>query len=216
MPLLPPLEAYLAARDAERQRIPAERRERLDRFAEFIAARAGAGGPVRALFVCTHNSRRSHIAHLFAQAAAWRCGSPQFEGYSAGTEATAVAPGAVAALRRAGFAIERAGEGTNPLYRARYAADAPPATCFSKVLSHPENPTREFAAVMVCDSADEACPHVAGAAARFVIPYEDPKRADGTAHESEAYDACCAAISREMLYVFAGAGRRGSDDPRAG
>ncbi len=55
---------------------------------------------------------------------------------------------------------------------------------------------------MVCSDAHETCPVVRGAAARFAIPYEDPKAFDGTKRESRAYDERCRQIAREMLYVF--------------
>ena len=57
-------------------------------------------------------------------------------------------------------------------------------------------------AVMTCSDADEACPIVQGADARFAIPYEDPKAFDGTREEAWAYDERCRQIAREMLYVF--------------
>jgi arsenate reductase len=56
---------------------------------------------------------------------------------------------------------------------------------------------------MTCTSADEACPHVPGAAVRVALPYVDPKASDGTPDEAAAYDRCCEQVAREMLYLTA-------------
>lgn len=75
--------------------------------------------------------------------------------------------------------------------------------CFSKVYGDPEvNPTAGFAAIMTCAQADQGCPIVYGSAMRFSTPYEDPKVSDGSPEEFDTYDARCAQIAREMLYVM--------------
>ncbi len=55
---------------------------------------------------------------------------------------------------------------------------------------------------MVCDDANTACPIMPGAAARFTIPYDDPKRADGTPHEAMVYNDCLAQMGRELLWAM--------------
>ncbi|MGB5285031.1 MAG: hypothetical protein WBN29_11010, partial [Polyangiales bacterium] len=66
----------------------------------------------------------------------------------------------------------------------------------------PFNPADGFAAIMTCSDADDACPVVMGAAIRAPIRYRDPKAADGTAQEVQAYDERCLQIATEMLYLF--------------
>ncbi len=193
---------YIAARLAEADRIPAERTDMLRRLAEHVGACREAGRTTRFTFICTHNSRRSHLAQIWARVAADHFAVPGVETHSGGTEATALAPGVVGALRRAGFLVERTGEGDNPVYRIRYGDDAPPLTAFSKIFDRPPNPTSDFCAVMTCAEADAGCPVVPGAAARIALPYEDPKDHDGTERETEMYDARCRQIAREMLYAF--------------
>jgi arsenate reductase len=56
--------------------------------------------------------------------------------------------------------------------------------------------------MMCCSNADQACPTVLGADARFSLHYEDPKSADGTPREAQAYDERCAQIATEMLYLM--------------
>lgn len=199
--LYPEVLRYLERRRAELGRIPSERRQQLDAIADYVRQQAGRGQRVRLNFVCTHNSRRSHMAQLWAQAAADLHALPVAT-YSGGTEDTAFNPRAVAAVERAGMRVQRTTDGRNPVYHVRIAEGRPAMTCFSKAYASPPNPRSGFAAVMVCADADEACPIVDGADARFAIPYQDPKAADDTPAEAATYDERCAQIAREMLYVF--------------
>lgn len=201
--LTPGLAASVDRLLAELDTIPAGRRERLEELAAFISARVEAGEPARLTFICTHNSRRSHMAQVWAQTAAHAFGVPGVETYSGGTEATAFNPRAVAALERAGFLVEVAGPSDNPVYGVQFAEDAEPMACFSKVFDRAPNPSAGFAAVMTCSAADAACPLVPGADERIAITYEDPKAFDGTAREAAAYDERCRQIAREMLWAFA-------------
>lgn len=201
-PLMPALEAFVADALAELERIPAERRSQLDALALFVGERTRDGKPAALTFICTHNSRRSHMAQLWAQASAQHFGVDGIETYSGGTEATAFNPRAVAALQRAGFLVDPTTTGDNPVYAVRFLAEMEPMICFSKVYDQPPNPTRDYCAVMTCGAADAACPIVFGAAERIAITYDDPKAADGTAEEAAVYDERCRQIAREMLYAF--------------
>ena len=200
--LLPDLRASVEQRLTEIDGIPAERRAALGPLAGFVSEKVDAGQPSRLVFICTHNSRRSHMAQLWAQTAAAVFSVPAVETFSGGTEATAFNPHAVAALRRAGFLIEPFTDGKNPIYEVSFAPGMEPMQVFSKTLDTPPNPTDGFAAVMTCSDADRACPTVPGAAARIALPYDDPKASDGTAREAAAYEERCAQIAREMLWVF--------------
>lgn len=199
--LYPELRRFLADRRGEFDRIPAERKELLEELGAFVRRHHEADKPVDLIFVCTHNSRRSHMSQLWAQAAADMLGL-RVTTYSGGTEDTAFNPRAVAAIERAGFRVEKTTEARNPIYHVRMADDRPAMTCFSKAYDAPPNPDGGFGAVMVCDDADEACPVVDGAAGRFAIPFVDPKVSDNTPAEAATYDERCAQIAREMLYAM--------------
>jgi arsenate reductase len=197
------LERYVSARLAERGLVDPARRAALETLAAEVAARV----PVALVFVCTHNSRRSHLAAIWAQVAARRFGLDGVRASSAGLEATAFEPRAVAALERAGLRVARAadaagGDEQNPVYLVDAGDGAPPIRCFSKTLRDAPRPPPGFLAVLTCASAEEACPLVPGAAARIALPYHDPKAADGTAHETETYDERCREIAREMLFAL--------------
>lgn len=200
--LLSGIQRYLEDRSMEFDRIPPERAVLLMRLAQRVHQELCEHDRVRLVFVCTHNARRSLMAQLLAAAAATQAGVAGVETFSGGTEATAPSPGAVAALGRAGFEIERTDGGASPVRHARFAEGLPPAVCSSKRLDEPPNPTEGFVAVLTCTEADGACPAVPGAAARFAIPYDDPKASDGTPDEAATYDERCRQIAREMLFVF--------------
>jgi arsenate reductase len=199
--LYPDLAAYLDAREAEFDEISAERRKVLDELASYVRRKAESADPAELIFVCTHNSRRSHMSQIWAAAAAAREGVRIWT-YSGGTESTAFNPRAVASIQRAGVRIEKTTDANNPVYHARISDDLPAMTCFSKPYDNDPNPKKEFGAVMVCTDADEACPFVPGAEFRLAVPFVDPKVSDGTPAEAVTYDERCAQIAREMLYVM--------------
>lgn len=191
----------VAAFESAAARVPAEvsteRLEELNAFAAEIA-----GGHTEIVFICTHNSRRSHLAQLWAQAAAFQCGLNEVRTYSGGTEVTAFNPRAIAALERAGWHAAPP-EAASPNPRRWLSATGVPAQpCWSKRYDDPANPASGFVAVMTCTEADGACPIVFGATTRISLPYIDPKLADGTPEEQAVYDARSAAIAAEMLYVM--------------
>lgn len=197
------LDSYLSARQGEFDQIDAAHRTELDGLADLITTMAGKQDKVRITFVCTHNSRRSHLGAIWAQVAADRHGfAGVVETFSGGTEATAFNSRAVAAVQRAGLDVKTAQPGDNPTYAVRAHEEAEPMLCWSKTYDDPLNPQQGFIAVLVCSDADAACPVVRGAAHRVAIPYVDPKAADGTEQEAATYDERCAQIAREMLYVF--------------
>lgn len=198
----PQLLTTITAMVKEYKTIPTARRQALQPLATYIQKQLRKGKSTQLIFICTHNSRRSHISHIWAQTAAAYYGIPEVHAYSGGTEVTAFNPSAVAALRRVGFDISQATNAKNPIYYVRFQEKATVIAAFSKVYSDVSNPKHDFCAVMTCSQADGTCPTVLGAAARVAVPYEDPKVADDTPGEAEKYDECTRQIGREMFYVF--------------
>lgn len=159
-------------------------------------------GLVKLNFICTHNSRRSHLAQIWCATWANAHGlSKQMETYSGGTEATAFHPNAVDALKRCGFEIGAEGQ-DNPTYSVHFSDSAAPIRCSSKTYDDPHNPSEHFMAIMTCSEADENCPIVFGATKRFALTYEDPKASDNSPEEESTYDARCRQIGAEMGYLF--------------
>lgn len=180
-----------------------ERKTELKAIAEWIEGRLEKNEPARLTFICTHNSRRSHLGMIWAAAAAAYYEVEGIETYSGGTEATAFNPRAVEAIKRAGFWVDAEDiTANNPRYSVSFSQKSDFLTCFSKKFDDEVNPIEGFCAVMVCSSADRNCPFVPGADFRVAIPYEDPKASDGTPQESATYDARSRQIALEMMYLF--------------
>jgi arsenate reductase len=201
-PLYPQVQQYLQARTTEFAQIEPSRRTELDTLAAQLRALQQAGQPLKLVFICTHNSRRSHLGQVWARAAALYCGLQAVETYSGGTAATALNPRTAAALQRAGVQISSTGTGPNPVYETQLGATVPPLVGFSKRYDDAANPSTGFVAIMTCTEADGACPIVPGAVLRVALPYTDPKVADNTPQEAATYDERSAQIARELLYVF--------------
>lgn len=182
--------------------IPAARKPILRELTQFIQDGVHANTPVYLNFICTHNSRRSHLSQLWAQAAAYYYGIPNVFCYSGGTEATAFNPRAVKAMQDAGFKIILREDGENPTYEVTFSDDAPAVLAFSKTYDDPFNHTKDFAAVMTCAHADENCPLVLGASARIALRYDDPKAFDGSVLEAAKYAERVHEIGREILFAF--------------
>ncbi|MFN3874983.1 MAG: protein-tyrosine-phosphatase [Flavobacteriales bacterium] len=206
-PLHPELQRYVNERVVPAiAGIPAERMESLGYIVDFIKERKAAGLTADLTFICTHNSRRSHLSQIWAATAAWHFGLDHVRTYSGGTEATAFNPRAVAAVERAGFRVVKP-EGKNPVYEVSFAQDRAAERCWSKIYDDPANPQKDFCAVMTCSEADRNCPIVFGALDRISLPYIDPKEADGTPEEAARYDERCLQIAAEMWYVMQQAAR---------
>lgn len=182
--------------------IPEERKKALKKLALFVESKVKAGEKAELIFICTHNSRRSHIAQIWAQTAAAYYDISNVIAYSGGTEATAFNPRAVKAMEEAGFKINKTSEGTNPVYEVRFADNTTAIKAFSKKYDGEGNPKKDFGAVMTCSHADQNCPIVSGATIRIATPYDDPKEFDGTAQEAAKYTERVHQIGREMLYAF--------------
>lgn len=197
-----PLEQTIQSLIKDFASIPAERKSVLKQLTDFVAAKAKKKEVIDLVFICTHNSRRSHISQIWGQTAAAYYGIDNVVSYSGGTEATAFNPRAVKAMRDAGFKINATSDGTNPIYEVAFSDDAEAIIAFSKKYDEGSNPKDGFAAIMTCSHADENCPVVFGMEKRISLPYNDPKDFDGTPQESAKYSERVNEIGREILFAF--------------
>ncbi len=182
--------------------ISGERKRILDSLAEFIQSKVLSKEEIRLNFICTHNSRRSHLSQVWAQTMAYFFNVKNVCCYSGGTEATALFPMVVNTFKKQGFQIQQLSEGNNPVYAIKYADNEHPVIGFSKKMDDAFNPKSNFAALMTCDSANEACPFVPGAEKRIPITFEDPKAFDNTPQQAEKYLERSTQIATEFWYVF--------------
>ena len=179
-----------------------ERKEILQPLVDYIKMKINNNKKIRLNFICTHNSRRSHLSQVWAQTMAYHFNFKNVFCYSAGTEATAVFPMIIETLQNSGFEIKKLSENNNPIYHIKYSENEPPIVGFSKTLDSDFNPTSEFAAIMTCSQADEDCPFIHGAEKRIPIPFEDPKAFDNTPQQKEKYNERSLQIATELFYVF--------------
>ncbi|HPN70038.1 MAG TPA: protein-tyrosine-phosphatase [Saprospiraceae bacterium] len=184
------------------QSLTEERKAFLNPLVDYIQSKVSNGDTIRLNFICTHNSRRSHVSQVWAQTMAYYFQIKNVYCYSGGTEATALFPMAAKTLQNSGFDVQTISEGTNPVYSIKYAENEHPIICFSKKMDADFNPKSGFAAIMTCNSANEACPVVFGAEKRFPIMYEDPKAFDQTPQQAEKYQERSLQIATELLYIF--------------
>ncbi len=183
-------------------KVSSERKIILQALIDYIQPKVVDCEAIRLNFICTHNSRRSHLSQVWAQTMAHYFGLTQVYCYSGGTEATAMFPKVAETLASQGFQIQSLSEGANPVYALKYTENEAPIICFSKTFDDAFNPSSQYAAIMTCSSADEGCPFIAGADQRLPIRYDDPKAFDGTESMDLKYQERSLEIAAEMYYVF--------------
>jgi arsenate reductase len=182
--------------------ISEERKEVLKPLVDYIQNKVNANEEIRLNFICTHNSRRSHLSQIWAQTMAFHFNIKNVFCYSGGTEATAMFPKVAETLTNQGFQIQQLSNTSNPVYAVKFDTNEAAILCFSKTFDDAFNPNSEFAAIMTCSSADAGCPFIAGAEKRFPIRYDDPKAFDGTELMDAKYAERSLEIASEMYYVF--------------
>lgn len=182
--------------------VPKDRKDVLQTLVEYIQNKVNANEEIRLNFICTHNSRRSHLSQIWAQTMAFQFGIKNVFCYSGGTEATAMFPKVAETLTNQGFEIQKISQEQNPVYAIKFDANQHPIMGFSKTYFDDFNPKSNFGAIMTCTNADEGCPMVFGAEARFPIKYDDPKAFDRTEQMNEKYTERSLQIASEMYFVF--------------
>lgn len=118
------------------------------------------GGPIRVLFVCTHNSARSQMAEVLLR----RRGGEAFDVHSAGTEVSRVNPLTLRVLSEAGLDTS----GLRSKSVAEFLGQR-----FDYVIT-------------VCDRARESCPVFPGSGESLHWGYDDPSEAEGSEEERAA------------------------------
>ena len=179
-----------------------ERKELLGKISSFIQSKKDKNEPIQLMYVCTHNSRRSHFGQIWAAVASEFYAIENISTFSGGTEATAFNINAINALKEMGFDVQSKDESNNPIFEVKFSDEKMPTICFSKVYDDAFNPTSNFAAIMTCGDAEENCPFIPGVDLRIATTYNDPKEFDGTPQQDEKYRERSLQIALETLYVF--------------
>tara|TARA_B100001287_G_scaffold275093_1_gene281928 strand:- start:1890 stop:2528 length:639 start_codon:yes stop_codon:yes gene_type:complete len=183
-------------------KISSERKSILEDIALQIDLEMRDGNGVKLVYLCTHNSRRSHFSQVWGCIASLFFGFKEIETYSGGTVATACHPNTIEALRHLGFKITCTDlESENPHYKVHYSTGHF-IDCYSKANTDSALPQKDFIAIMTCADSDDNCPLVPGAKKRFSTTYDDPKEFDDSANPVEHYKERSLQIAQEALYTF--------------
>lgn len=182
--------------------ISAERKILLEKISTYINSKIQEGNLINLVYICTHNSRRSHFGQISAQLAANYYQIKNVNVYSGGTEATTFNINAIKAVERIGFTIKKLSNDLNPMFHIYYSEESKPIVCFSKVYNHSQNPKTDFVAIMTCSDAEENCPFIPGVELRIGTTYDDPKTFDNTPLQDSKYDERFKQIATETFYVF--------------
>lgn len=182
--------------------ISRERKAILLPLIDFIREKVNKKQEIQLHFICTHNSRRSHLSQVWAQKAAAHFKVKNVFCYSGGTEATSLFPMVTKILEQVGFKIKALSEGKNPVYSIKYAENQHPIIGFSKTYDDSFNPQSSFAAILTCSQADNGCPFISGAEKRIPITFEDPKAFDSRPQQEKKYKERGIQIATDLFYVF--------------
>lgn len=176
------------------------RKGELHVLVDYLSHKLKIDSQINLVFVCTHNSRRSQFAQVWAEVAAKNYNLP-IRSFSAGTEVTEANERTISSLQRTGFIVTKKGE-KNPLYEIHYGDLEQKIWLFSKEITHDSLPNQNFAAIMTCSHAEENCPFIPNCDSRIPLRYSDPKINDGTELEKVKYDEKSLEIGTELFYIF--------------
>ncbi|MBK7130522.1 MAG: protein-tyrosine-phosphatase [Crocinitomicaceae bacterium] len=198
--MYPPLINLIKSLENSFDQIPDERKNSLQKLAAFISEKLVKNEIPSIMYICIHNSRRSHFGQIAGLVAASYY-HIKVQTFSGGTVATAFHENAIQALQDFEFKIEKINKQENAEY-AVYLGEQIKTICFSKTFDHPLNPASGFAAVMTCSEAETDCPFIPSAEIKIATPYDDPKISDGSGTEKVVYQDRFKEILRDNLYVF--------------
>lgn len=179
-----------------------DRKKLLLAIAAFMADELKANNTVNLNFICTHNSRRSQLAQVWAHYAISYYKLKNVYSFSGGTEATAFFSNTVKTLQEVGFEFRiKEFSHQNPVYELTSDKFTTPLIGFSKVYDNPIN-QKPFIAITTCNHADENCPFIPDAVKRFHLPFIDPKASDNEPNTLEVYKNTSKIIAGELRFVF--------------
>jgi len=179
-----------------------QRKRMLEPLIDYISFNVSNQKKINLNFICTHNSRRSVFAQVWAQAMAKYYNFTNVFCYSGGTESTSIYYEVINAIKKFGFEVNVTEDNDNPVYLIKYSLNQLPVIAFSKSFDHPLNPKSNFAAILTCSDADQRCPIIKGADIRIPMTFEDPKGYDNTNKQNEKYLERGLDIATELKYVF--------------
>ena len=180
--------------------ISEDRKKNLVRLAEFIQSEKNENRIAKLIYICIHNSRRSHFGQVAGLTAA-SFFNHKVETFSGGTIATKFNQNAINALNHFGYGVSQRTNTENPTIIITHGENIQ-SIHFSKAFDDAMNPSQNFAAIMTCSEAEENCPFIPNAKVKIATPYLDPSSSDGTGNESKVYSDKFKEILLDNLFVF--------------
>ena len=180
--------------------IPSSRLQRLDEIVLEINEIFNNKKNLNFLFVCTHNSRRSQFANVWAEIAATFYNLNSIKSYSCGTEKSIVSKNTIEALEDLGLKIHNH-PNINNAFHAFYGKELF-IDVFSKKYSDSSISKENTIAIMTCTDADQNCPIIPYAKNRISLNFKDPKRFDNTSYFRMEYQKTAKEIATEIFYIF--------------
>lgn len=195
------LDYYIKKIELDFEKISESRKIILIQLTNYLLSKGKNKQNTNLIFICTHNSRRSHLAQIWAATGISYYGLKNIRTFSGGTSITEFNKRAINVLKKVGYNINNP-TGNNPHYRVSFSKNIRPLECFSKKYDSLFNPRKKFAIIMTCSNAEKSCPFIPKAEERIFLPYNDPKLFDGTSDEEKYYEKSCEKIAIEMLFVM--------------
>jgi protein-tyrosine-phosphatase len=180
--------------------ISSERKLKLDQLSAVLQQEINKNQSVNLVFVCTHNSRRSHFAQVWWETLHYYLKLNFFETFSAGTEVTRIHEHTLQTLEGHGFQLKPLDKKENPTIQVA-VDEHKKMLCFSKLTNHPSI-KQPYVAILTCADAEENCPYIPEAKQRFALTYNDPKKSDGTPDQERIYHERSLTIATEAFYVL--------------
>lgn len=173
----------------------------LIKIAETIAKKYPKNELVNLNFICINNSRSSQLAQVWSFFAAHYF-NLNIRSFSGGTEISCFNRSTIKTLQKVGFSFQLNNfSHQNPTYQISFEGNKETLTVFSKLFDDTGNPN-SFIGIMTCAVSDENIPLITSANQLFQLPFEDPKRADGTLRQEEVYLATNRRIAGEIFVIF--------------
>jgi protein-tyrosine phosphatase/arsenate reductase len=104
--MYPNVKDFINGLTKEFNTIPETRKQILKKITQYIALKQLLNKQINLVYICTHNSRRSHFGQIWAHVAASYYEIKNVNTYSGGTEATNFNINAINALKKIGFIIK--------------------------------------------------------------------------------------------------------------
>ncbi len=188
--------------NVSKKRVLSEERELLlSKVVKEISRLYKKDNHINVNFICTHNSRRSQLGQVWSYFAADYF-QLNVDAFSGGTEVTAFHRNTVKTLKEVGFLFSvQEFSHVNPVYEIKFKNSKKTLLGFSKIFDHEINAS-PYVVITTCNSADENCPFIPDAEARFHLPFVDPKYSDGTDEQSDVYMNTNIEVASEVYYIF--------------